>query len=52
MDIEVIAQKIDALEDVMMELDYDSEKREQAWKWLRNIRDDITSFLKEHNYES
>ena len=36
----------------MEELSYDPELREQCWKWLRNIRDDINSFLKEFEYET
>lgn len=38
-------QTIARLEDIMEELSYDPELREQCWKWLRNIRDDINSFL-------
>jgi hypothetical protein len=51
MDINIIAQKIDAVEEVMMELEYETEKRDKAAKWLANIRDDINSFLKEYGYE-
>jgi hypothetical protein len=52
MDINTIAQKIDAVEEVMMELEYETEKRDKAAKWLANIRDDINSFLKEYGYEN
>jgi hypothetical protein len=52
MDISTIAQKIDAVEEVMMELEYEKEKRDKAAKWLANIRDDINSFLKEYGYEN
>lgn len=48
MDINTIAQKIDAVEEVMMELEYEEEKRKKAIRWLRNLRDDIDSFLKEY----
>lgn len=48
MDINTIAQKIDAVEEVMMELEYEKEKRDKAIRWLRNLRDDIDSFLKEY----
>lgn len=47
-----MAMKIDSLEDVMLELEYEPEKRDQVWKWLRNIRDDITTFLKDYGYET
>jgi hypothetical protein len=52
MEIETMAMKIDSLEDVMLELEYEPEKRDQVWKWLRNIRDDITTFLKDYGYET
>ena len=48
MDINTIAQKIDAVEEIMMELEYEKEKRDRAIGWLRNLRDDIDSFLKEY----
>ena len=48
----LIARDIDRLEDIMAELEYDKELRDKCWQWLRNIRDDITSFLKEYEYET
>ena len=48
MDINTIAQKIDTVEEIMMELEYEEEKRKKAIGWLRNLRDDIDSFLKEY----
>lgn len=52
MEKQTIARDIDRLEDIMEELSCDPELREQCWKWLRNIRDDINSFLKEFEYET
>ena len=52
MEKQTIARDIDRLEDIMEELSYDPGLREQCWKWLRNIRDDINSFLKEFEYEA
>ena len=52
MEKQTIAHDIDRLEDIMEELYYEPELREQCWKWLRNIRDDINSFLKEFEYET
>lgn len=52
MEKQTIARDIDRLEDIMKELSYDPELREQYWKQLRNIRDDINSFLKEFEYET
>jgi hypothetical protein len=48
----LIARDIDRIEDIMADLEYDKETRDKCWKWLRNIRDDITSFLKEYEYET
>ena len=45
-----MAKKIDAIEDVMMELETSPELRPSVMRWLANIRDDITSFLKEYGY--
>ena len=46
-----MAKKIDAIEDVMMELETSpAELRSSVMRWLANIRDDITSFLKEYGY--
>ena len=45
-----MAEKINAIEDVMMELEISPELRPSAMRWLANIRDDITSFLKEYGY--
>jgi hypothetical protein len=47
-----MAKKIDAIEDVMMELETSPELRPSVMRWLANIRDDITSFLKEYGYEN
>ena len=52
MEKQTIARDIDRLEDIKEELSYDPELREQCWKWLRNVRDDINSFLKEFEYEA
>lgn len=52
MEKQAIAREIDRLEDIMEKLSYDPELRELCWKWLRNIRDDINSFLKEFEYET
>ena len=46
-----MAKKIDAIEDVMMELETSPELRPSVMRWLANIRDDINSFLKEYGYE-
>lgn len=48
---ERIGQEIDHIEDIMMYLEYEKEQRDEVWKWLRNIRDDISSFLREYGYE-
>lgn len=45
-----MAKKIDAIEDVMMELEISPELRPSVMRWLANIRDDIISFLKEYGY--
>lgn len=45
-----MAMKIDAIEDVMMELETSPELRPSVMRWLANIRDDITSFLEEYGY--
>ena len=45
-----MAKKIDAIEDVMMELEASPELRPSVMRWLANIRDDINSFLKEYGY--
>ena len=45
-----MAKKIDAIEDVMTELETSPELRPSVMRWLANIRDDITSFLKEYGY--
>lgn len=45
-----MAEKIDAIEEVMMELETSPELRPSVMRWLANIRDDITSFLKEYGY--
>ena len=45
-----MAKKIDAIEDIMMELETSPELRPSVMRWLANIRDDITSFLKEYGY--
>ena len=45
-----MAEKINAIEDVMMELEISPELRPSVMQWLVNIRDDITSFLKEYGY--
>ena len=45
-----MAKKIDAIEDVMMELETSPELRPAVMRWLANIRDDINSFLKEYGY--
>ena len=45
-----MAEKIDAVEDVMAELEYSPELRPSVMRWLANLRDDITSFLKEYGY--
>ena len=42
---QIIAREIDCLEGIMEELSYNPELREQGWKWLRNIRDDINSLI-------
>lgn len=47
-----MAKKIDAIEDVMMELETSPELRPSVMRWLANIRDDINSFLKEYGYEA
>ena len=45
----MMAQKINSVEDVMADLEYaDSEMRQGVMKWLKNLRDDINSFLKEY----
>ena len=41
-----MAKKID----VMSELETSPELRPSVMRWLANIRDDITSFLKEYGY--
>jgi phosphopantetheine adenylyltransferase len=47
-----MANKIDAIEEVMMELETSSpELRSSVMRWLANIRDDINSFLEEYGYE-
>lgn len=45
-----MAEKIDAIEEVMMELETSPELRPAVMRWLANIRDDINSFLKEYGY--
>lgn len=45
-----MAKKIDAIEEVMMELETSPELRPSVMRWLANIRDDINSFLKEYGY--
>ena len=47
-----MAKKIDAIEDVMIELEISPELRPSVMPWLANIRDDIISFLKEYGYEN
>lgn len=47
-----MAKKIDAIEDVMIELEISPGLRPSVMPWLANIRDDITSFLKEYGYEN
>lgn len=46
-----MAKKIDAVEDVMAELEYSPELRPSVMRWLTNLRDDINSFLKEYGEE-
>ena len=45
-----MAKKIDAIEDVMIELETSPELRPSVMRWLAYLRDDITSFLKEYGY--
>ena len=45
-----MAEKIDAVEEVMMELETSPELRPSVMRWLANLRDDINSFLKEYGY--
>lgn len=47
-----IARDINKIEEILEELSYDKQPmRDECWKWLRNIRDDINSFLKEFDFE-
>lgn len=48
--IREMGDKIDAVENVMMELEISPELRPKVMKWLANLRDDINSFLKEYGY--
>lgn len=50
MTIREMGDKIDAVEDVMMELEISPELRSKVMKWLANLRDDINSFLEEYSY--
>ena len=45
-----MGKKINAVEDVMAELEYMPELRSEVMKWLANLRDDINFFLGEYEY--
>ena len=44
-----MARRIDSVEEVMMELETNSELRPAVMRWLANLRDDINSFLRDYD---
>lgn len=51
LDKRIAAKRIDSIEDLMMELELDKITREEVIPWLKNLRDDIDSFIKEYDIE-
>jgi hypothetical protein len=51
LDKRIAAKRIDSIEDLMMELEYDKAIRGEVLPWLKNLRDDIDSFIKEYEIE-
>lgn len=45
------AKRIDSIEDLMMELESNRALRDKVLPWLKNLRDDIDSFIREYGEE-